>query len=102
MTPTRPVLVAASRSDHPHHALARTWLMQALAHADAPIWLGELLQRERHVNVVGAAVDRLAEIGTADMLPLLDAVKCRFEGEPYIQFAIDTAIRRISGGPRAA
>lgn len=31
MTPDVNVLVAASRSDHPHHAPARAWLEQALA-----------------------------------------------------------------------
>ncbi len=34
MTPDVNVLVAASRSDHPHHGSARTWLQQALADAD--------------------------------------------------------------------
>lgn len=33
MTPDVNVLVAASRSDHPHHAVARTWLEQAAAAA---------------------------------------------------------------------
>jgi toxin-antitoxin system PIN domain toxin len=33
VTPDVNVLVAASRSDHPHHAAARTWLQQALADA---------------------------------------------------------------------
>lgn len=33
MTPDVNVLVAASRSDHPHHAVARAWLEQALANA---------------------------------------------------------------------
>ncbi len=33
MTPDVNVLVAASRSDHPHHAAARGWLEQALADA---------------------------------------------------------------------
>lgn len=31
MTPDVNVLVAASRSDHPHHALAREWLEQAIS-----------------------------------------------------------------------
>jgi hypothetical protein len=35
MTPDVNVLVAASRSDHPHHAEARAWLEQALAEAAA-------------------------------------------------------------------
>jgi uncharacterized protein len=33
VTPDVNVLVAASRSDHPHHAVARNWLQQALANA---------------------------------------------------------------------
>jgi uncharacterized protein len=35
MTPDVNVLVAASRSDHPHHAVARTWLEDALAAAES-------------------------------------------------------------------
>ena len=33
MTPDVNVLVAASRSDHPHHGVARDWLEQALGAA---------------------------------------------------------------------
>ncbi len=33
MTPDVNVLVAASRSDHPHHAVARAWLAKAMAGA---------------------------------------------------------------------
>ena len=33
MTPDVNVLVAASRSDHPHHAVARAWLEQAIVNA---------------------------------------------------------------------
>lgn len=33
MTPDVNVSVAASRSDHPHHAVARTWLERAIADA---------------------------------------------------------------------
>lgn|SRR3546814_21213 len=33
MTPDVNILVAASRSDHPHHAPARAWLEQAIANA---------------------------------------------------------------------
>lgn len=35
MTPDVNVLVAASRSDHPHHAVARDWLEEALSAAGA-------------------------------------------------------------------
>jgi len=33
VTPDVNVLVAASRSDHPHHAVARSWLKQAISNA---------------------------------------------------------------------
>ena len=33
MTPDVNVLVAASRSDHPHHTIARSWLEQAVVAA---------------------------------------------------------------------
>ena len=35
MTPDVNVLVAASRSDHPHHTVARTWIEDALAAAES-------------------------------------------------------------------
>lgn len=35
MTPDINVLVAASRTDHPHHAVARVWLEEAVGAADA-------------------------------------------------------------------
>ena len=35
MTPDVNVLVAAARSDHPHHAEARSWLEETLAGADS-------------------------------------------------------------------
>jgi HEAT repeat protein len=77
-------------------------ILQTLPHPEAPLWLADLLQHERQVNVVGTAIDRLAEIGTEDMLPLLDELRDRFADEPYIRFAIDTVIRRIRGGSGAA
>lgn len=35
MTPDVNVLVAAARSDHPHHGIARAWLEKTLADADS-------------------------------------------------------------------
>lgn len=35
MTPDVNVLVAASRTDHPHHVVARAWLEEAVSAADA-------------------------------------------------------------------
>lgn len=37
MTPDVNVLVAASRSDHPHHAVARAWLEEAVSASEAGV-----------------------------------------------------------------
>jgi toxin-antitoxin system PIN domain toxin len=39
MTPDVNVLVAASRSDHPHHAVARDWLGEALSASESGVAL---------------------------------------------------------------
>lgn len=73
-------------------------LLQVLRHPAAPECLAEVIARERHVNVCAAAVDRLAELGTPDMIPALRALSERFADEPYLQFAAAVAIQRIQGG----
>lgn len=42
MTPDVNVLVAASRSDHPHHAIARAWLEETLGRVGTEGRLGLL------------------------------------------------------------
>ena len=72
-------------------------ILQQLAHPQTPLWLLSVLKDETHINVIAAAVDRLAEVGTTDMLPELKALKLRFPDESYLLFAIQTAIDRIEG-----
>jgi len=72
-------------------------ILQQLAHPQTPQWLLSVLKDETHINVIAAAVDRLAEVGTTDMLSELKALKLRFPDESYLQFAIQTAIDRIEG-----
>lgn len=72
-------------------------ILQVLAHPDTPLWLLSILKDEAHVNVVATAVDRLAEVGTPEMVDELQALKLRFPEEAYLHFAIDTAISRIKG-----
>ncbi|HEV7692729.1 MAG TPA: HEAT repeat domain-containing protein [Hyphomonadaceae bacterium] len=57
--------------------------------------LGALLQAEAEPNVCGAAVEVLAEVGTADAIGPLTACKARFPGEAFLGFAIDDAIERV-------
>lgn len=58
MTPDVSVLVAASRSDHPHHATARVWLEQALINAGQgtpltlqPIVIASFLRLATHPKI---------------------------------------------------
>ncbi len=70
-------------------------ILRDLIHPKTHVWLLKVIQKEENVNVVGTAVDCLAEIGKPNMIPELQALKNRFEDEPYITFAVDTAIHRI-------
>ncbi|MHB8098676.1 MAG: HEAT repeat domain-containing protein [Sulfuricurvum sp.] len=56
----------------------------------------ELLEKEADINVAMTAVDYMAEIGEVQDIPLLETLKSRFQ-DPYVEFAIDTAIRSIRG-----
>ncbi|MET0026918.1 MAG: HEAT repeat domain-containing protein [Candidatus Thiodiazotropha sp.] len=72
-------------------------ILQLLAHPDTPKWLLSVLKDETHINVVAAAVDRLAEVGTPEMVEEILSLKQRFPDEPYLHFAVDTAVQRIRG-----
>jgi len=57
----------------------------------------ELLEHEEDVNVAMTAVDYLAEIGEPEDVTLLETLKQRFNGDAYVNFAIDGAISSIKG-----
>jgi HEAT repeat protein len=59
--------------------------------------LCDLLADEPHPNVCAAAIDVLAEVGTREALPVLEACGRRFASVPFLPFAVATAIARISG-----
>jgi hypothetical protein len=58
-------------------------------------WLERVLMQDAAVNVVGAALEVLAEVGTAGSLPALRAVVQRFPDDAFIGFAVDVAVERI-------
>jgi HEAT repeat protein len=70
-------------------------ILRAVPHPDAPYWLTEVLNQETHINVIGQALDCLVEIGSPDMIPMLNDLKQRFADQPYICFAVDTVLHRI-------
>ncbi len=65
--------------------------------AESRDMLIELLENEEDVNVAMTAVDYLAEIGEEEDIELLESLKERFNGEFYVEFAVDSAIKMIRG-----
>jgi HEAT repeat protein len=70
-------------------------LMSNLPHPMVPQWLGQVLQFEQEPNVIGAALEVLAEVGTPDLAAPLRTARQRFADDPYITFAADVALERI-------
>jgi HEAT repeat protein len=70
-------------------------LLGELRHAQVLPWLLQVLQREPEVNVVGAAIEVLAEVGQPEHVPALRAARQRFASDAFIGFATDMAIERI-------
>jgi len=70
-------------------------ILESLRHPKVEEWLVEVIDQDFHINVCGAAVDLLSEVGTSYSLDALDRLKGRFSDEPYIQFAADLALKRI-------
>ena len=76
--------------------LLATELARNMPAADATQVLCRLLEHEQHPNVCAAAIEVLAEVGTRDAVPALQACAERFAGIPFLPFAVSTAIARIS------
>ncbi|NWF65933.1 MAG: HEAT repeat domain-containing protein [Campylobacterales bacterium] len=55
----------------------------------------ELLQKEDDVNVAMTAVDYLQEIGQIEDIPIIEKLKSKFKNEPYVEFAVNNAIKMI-------
>jgi len=70
-------------------------LLGDLRHARVADWLAQVLLNDPAVNVVGSALEVLAEVGTPDSLPALRSAAQRFSDDAFIVFAIDFATERI-------
>ncbi|MGV7030687.1 HEAT repeat domain-containing protein [Methylobacterium symbioticum] len=71
-------------------------VLASLHHPEAAALALRALARDPHVNVCAAALDVLAEIGTPEMIPEIEAVAARFPDEPFLRFAASAAKRRIA------
>ncbi len=72
-------------------------ILETLQHPKVESWLIGILQNDPEVNVCGAALDVLAEVGSEQSLSAIDAVVDRFPDEPFIEFGASLARDRIRG-----
>lgn len=63
-------------------------LMPFCEHDEARYWLHGIMLEDQSEQVVGQAVEALAESGNSLTLPLLNRVAARFHNSDYIQFAV--------------
>ncbi len=70
-------------------------LVRELPSAEATALLAVVLDADPEVNVCAAAVDVIADVGSADALEPLRGCARRFPGQPFLEFAIKVACDRI-------
>jgi len=70
-------------------------ILQSLKSPTVPDLALKVISTDPHVNVCAAAVDVLAEIGRPEMAGALRDVAARFPDQPFLAFAVRTALKRI-------
>lgn len=90
-----PIMAGLLADPDPDVRIFAVNVLESLRHPDVESWLIEVITDDEHVNVCATAVDLLGEVGTEAALEPLRALKRRFAGEPYIEFAADLAIKRL-------
>lgn len=61
-----------------------------------PTLLMHVIGHDPHINVWSAAIDAIAEVGTQEMVPAIQASLQRFDSA-YARFAVQFAVHRING-----
>ncbi|HEY0328433.1 MAG TPA: HEAT repeat domain-containing protein [Rhodopseudomonas sp.] len=94
---TLPFMTALLSDPDSDVRILATELARNMPAETATALLSDLLQREPHPNVCGAAIDVLAEVGTTAAIPALRACAARFAEVAFLRFAAAVAIDQISG-----
>ena len=81
--------------DDPDTRIFAADIIGVIRHPDARLWLHDLAMYDDNINVVGTAIDKLAEVGDTSTLPVLDSVSKRFGDASYITFAINCVRQNI-------
>ncbi len=94
---TGPRIDALLRDADPDVRIFTVNLLGELRHERVAPWLVGVLEHDAAVNVVCAAIEVLAEIGTAAHAPVLQQAARRFAQDPFVGFAAGMAIERLGG-----
>jgi HEAT repeat protein len=92
-----PCIDALLNNEDPEKRIAVIVMLESLHTPSVEQWLLTLIVKEQHVNVIAAALDVLGEVGTDAALEVLAQVAARFPDEPFVNFAVESAVRRIKG-----
>jgi len=71
-------------------------ILESLKHPQVLDWLISVIETDRHINVCATAVDLIGEVGDARARVPLARLEERFADEPFITFAVASALDRIS------
>jgi HEAT repeat protein len=91
--PHMPALLADPDSDV---RLLACDLARVMTGDEVPQLLCRLVKADSQANVCAAAVEVLAEIGSADAIPSLAQCAARFPDDPFLRFAIEAATGRLT------
>ncbi len=65
-----------------------------------PGWLIDVVSNDPDRNVCGAAISELAEVGDEESCDAIESAALRFSQDPFITFAAQATIKRLTGGER--
>jgi HEAT repeat protein len=71
-------------------------ILESLRHPDVETWLIDVIENDLNVNVCSTSLDLLVEVGSSNSVEALQRLKVRFVDEPYIQFAVNLALKRLA------
>jgi len=90
-----PRIAALLQDSDPDVRIFTVNLLGELRHEQVRSWLLQVLHHDAEVNVVAAAIEVLAEVGTPADAEALRTVSRRFPADPFIDFAAEMALQRI-------
>ena len=88
---------ALLQDDDPDTRIFCADIIGVVAHPEALNWLHHIALHDENENVVGTALDKLAELSDASSMDILETVSARFPTHGYIQFVV-TLIRDLLRG----